>query len=271
MALDGPRADDEEVIAAADLERILAASPLPSWRAAVAWNGSRYRKYKVHGVVIYLNIGESPMMLARALGTYEPAKFSYLERFLKEGMAFVDVGANKGDFALFAAAKGARPVYAFEPAPDNCAWIRRSITANGLDAIRLFEAALSDETGEATLFLGAKSGWHSLIAGLPQRNAGTRRVRTFRLDDVLAPDARVDCLKIDVEGAENRVVTGAARTLARHRPVVLVDIHPGLGADVPGLFAAFKELGYTAFLLRAPERPLTIPPTEALDLVFRTS
>lgn len=265
----GGEAEVEDVANVAALERAIAGGGRDAWRAAAAWNQDHFRLYRVRGYRVYLNVGESPMMLARALGRYESAKFDYLDRVLEAGTAFVDVGANKGDFALFAAAKGARPVYAFEPAPDNCVWIRRSLAANGFDSVRLFEAALSDTTGEATLFLGAKSGWHSLIAGLPHRNAGTRRVRTFRLDDVMASDGRVDCLKIDVEGAENRVVAGALRTLARDRPIVLVDVHPGLGADVQGLFAAFNGLGYVAYSLRAPERPLTTPPTEALDLVFR--
>src|SRR5436190_15184494 len=114
---------------------------------------SRYREYAFRGGKILLDVTESKMMLARALGRYEVPKHDAIEVLLKPGQVFVDVGVNKGDFTLLAA-KLVGPdgaVLACEPEPKNCKWIRQSIDLNGYKNARLFELALSDESGEAQL------------------------------------------------------------------------------------------------------------------------
>ena len=83
---------------------------------------SFYRPYHVAGGRIYLDITESPMMLARALGGYEVAKHEAITSVLSPGSTFIDIGANKGDFALLAAKiiGTSGSVMAFEPEPVNC-------------------------------------------------------------------------------------------------------------------------------------------------------
>jgi hypothetical protein len=63
----------------------------------------RYFPYRLAGGRIYLNVKESPMMLARAFGMYEVEKMEAVRVLLRPGATFVDVGANKGDFTLLAA------------------------------------------------------------------------------------------------------------------------------------------------------------------------
>jgi FkbM family methyltransferase len=232
-----------------------------AFHAPAALNRGRYRRYHVHGFTIFLNVSESPMMLARARGRYDIDKITLLCRILKAGMVFVDVGANKGDFTLLAATLVGPTglVHAFEPAPGNVAMLRQSIAANGLTNIRVHDLALSDASGEATLYLaGRRSGWHSLIGGLPDRDAGTVCVRTRRLDDFDL--GSVHAIKIDVEGAEQMVLEGARETLVRNRPIVLVDLHPDLGVDLAAVAQFFAELDYSVSttagvqLARTPER-----------------
>lgn len=71
------------------------------------------------GGQIFLDIDESPMMRARIEGTYEPYKTRALQQLLKAGMTYLDIGTNKGYFALLAAKllDGAGQVFAFEPEP----------------------------------------------------------------------------------------------------------------------------------------------------------
>jgi FkbM family methyltransferase len=232
-----------------------------AFHTLAALNHGRYRRYHVHGFTIFLNISESPMMLARARGRYDIDKITLLRRILKAGMVFVDVGANKGDFTLLAATLVGPTgiVHAFEPAPSNIAKLRQSIAANGLTNIRVHELALFDTSGEATLYLaGRRSGWHSLIGGLPHRDAGTISVPTRRLDDFDL--GSVHAIKIDVEGSEQMVLEGARATLVRNRPIVLLDLHPDLGVDLAAVARFFAELDYSvsttkgAQLARTPER-----------------
>ena len=171
----------------------------------------RYLPYTFPGGRIYLDVAESRMMLARAMGRYEVRKRMALEQFLKNGDTFVDAGANKGDFALIAA-RYVGPtgrVLAFEPEPTNFQWITRSIELNGYRQVKPFCVALDDRDGTASLHLAQMSGWHSLMAAPSGSSHGCLTVPTQKLDSVLEDElgnGRVDVLKVDVEGAEMNVL-----------------------------------------------------------------
>jgi FkbM family methyltransferase len=217
-----------------------------------------YHPYRFAGGRIYLDIKESPMMLSRALGLYEAAKQAALRTFLRGGDTFIDVGANKGDFSLVASriVGSTGQVIAFEPAPENCEWMRKSITLNGYDNIRLYQFALSDANGSATLHLGEKSGFHSLLRGLPRRRGDSIGVEVRRLDDFL-PEAGyqqpIGMVKIDVEGGEMDVLRGAKETLLQNDEVVVaVEVHREFGVDVEMVFAYLEDLGFRLYEERPP-------------------
>jgi FkbM family methyltransferase len=221
-----------------------------------------YLPYTFPGGWIYLDVAESPMMLARALGNYEVEKLAAVRHFLKAGQTFIDVGVNKGDFSLVAARMvGANGrVLAFEPEPTNCHWIEKSIGLNGYTNVQLFPIALSDRSGTADLYLGQKSGWHSLLAGHADRDCGTITVATRTLDEMVGEqrhDSRVDLIKIDVEGAELLVLRGAVDTL-RNNPAVtlLIDIHPILGVNPRSVCDFLREEGFSVF---RETQPFDIP------------
>ena len=208
----------------------------------------RYRPYPFAGGLIYLDVDESPAMRRRAEGRYEPERVAALQRLLAPGMTFVDAGSNKGDYALIAARvmKDQGRVLAFEPAPDNCRWVRASIELNGYRSISLFELALSDAEGRVPLYLGEWSGWHSLVRReRPQRSI---EVEARTLDAVLAEtdDPGVDVIKIDVEGAELAVLRGAERTLRDERLfAVLLELHPGHGVDAVDVVELLAAQGFS--------------------------
>lgn len=227
----------------------------PIWSTVVP---GFYYPYKFEGGRIYLNIKESKMMLRRALGCYEPSKHQALKQFLRPGATFVDVGCNKGDFSLLASRLVGPQgrVLAFEPHPENCRWIRRSIEKNEYDNMALYERALSDVNGIAQLHLGEKSGFHTLLAGKPKRDKGTIEVQTQRLDDLLAEvrfDRPIDAIKIDVEGAEMQVLRGARETISRNpNIIVFLDIHPLLGVNPEEVCDYLRGLGLELFAERPP-------------------
>jgi FkbM family methyltransferase len=230
---------------------------------------SFYFPYRVPGGDIYLDISESQMMLARAMGRYEPEKHAAFKHFLREKDCFVDVGVNKGDFTLLAAKLVGEEgrVLAFEPEPSNCHWINKSARRNGYTNVMLFEMALSDENGTAELHLGSKSGWHTLIPGQKNRAEGVITVQTRTLDSVLekqAMETPIRVMKIDVEGAEMLVLKGAENTLRTYPDLVLLlDLHPHLGADNLKICAFLEKCG---FQLYQEKPPFDIPVTERAGL-----
>ncbi len=133
----------------------------------------------------------------------------------------LDVGAARGSFSRAAAiAFGGIRSYAFEPLPGEFAVLRRGVQ-------RAFPFALGDRTGPATIHVSANAGSSSLARMLGAHVAafpGTGVVReheseTRRLDDVVETEGIVlespVLMKIDVQGAEHRVLRGAVRTLER--------------------------------------------------------
>ncbi len=216
--------------------------------------GGGHQAYPFAGGLIYLDVEHSPMMRARAEGRYETAKTVSIQTHLEPGMTFVDVGANMGDFSLIAAkTMGDRGrVLAFEPSPENCTWLRRSIELNGYHSIEVMEMALSDTRGEETLYLSDRVGRHSLLPRADDQKTLTVAVDT--LDAVMAAtgDPRADMVKIDVEGAELKVLRGAQATLGdATRMMLMVDIHGGR-VDPLEVCALLGEYG---FALRSPGDP----------------
>lgn len=212
----------------------------------------RYYPYRFSGGMIYLNIKESPMMLARVLGLYERKKINVIRSVLKPGMTFIDIGANKGDFSLIAAKvmHGQGTVIAFEPEPTNCMWIKKSIELNGYSNIALFEVALGETNGCANLYLSDKSGWHSLVPSLPARNIGVIEVNKKTLDSVVEENnyQNISMIKIDVEGFELMVLKGAVKTLINNKDIILlIDIHPHLGVDPKEVCEFLKALGFSIY------------------------
>lgn len=197
-------------------------------------------------------------MFMRVLGIYEKNKRKAVEFLLRPGSIFVDAGANKGDFTLLAAKMlgNSGMVIAFEPEPQNFDWLRKSIGLNGYTNITIYQAALSDKNGAAELYLGVKSGWHSLIKGQVDRDRGVITVPIRMLDDILdlpGAEGRPCMIKIDVEGAELNVLRGAAGLLSRGSDVILlIDIHPDLGVNPKHVCDFLRSFGFSLFYERPP-------------------
>lgn len=174
---------------------------------------------------------------------------------LTEG-AFYDVGANTGFYSVLVGRL--RPdlvVRAFEPAPDIAALCRENLDLNGV-AVDLRPVALSDRDESAQLFFPPDD--HGLIessASLDQtfKESVTHsiEVECRRLDGVNAElgGERIGLVKIDVEGAEQRVLDGARVTAGRDRPLIAVELLPR--ADFRALDTWVADLGYVLVSLRA--------------------
>lgn len=175
------------------------------------------------------------MMFLRMFGRYETSKRRTLSKHLRPGDVFVDVGANRGDFTMLAsrAVGDTGQVISVEPAPENVAWLERTIEANGANNVRIAQCALWDDQGEGTLHLATKSGWHSLTPPSDLPEVGLADVRLTTLDTLVQEFGleKLDALKVDVQGAEVHVLRGAQHVLEDLRPLVVMDIDSQQTAD----------------------------------------
>jgi FkbM family methyltransferase len=162
-------------------------------------------------------------------GHFERDVIDVALRLLEPGMTAVDVGANIGAFtAAFARAVGpGGHVHAFEPLEEARRRLVRTLELNSLGNVTVSASALSDTVGESNLFSygpGFES-WSTLsprtieLADRTLEAATSQVVETTTLDDYCesAGITSIDLLKIDVEGAEQRVLDGAVRLLEQAR------------------------------------------------------
>jgi FkbM family methyltransferase len=142
-------------------------------------------------------------------------------------------------------------VFAFEPHPKMFRILRRGARAN----VTTHAAALSDTIGDAELFIPGRPGRYSTqLASL--RSAGRDRdgvlvrVPTRTLDSY---DLRnIGFIKVDVEGHEQAVLRGARETIARDRPVLLLEMEPRhTGVPIAQSIAAVADLGYDLFFVQS--------------------
>ena len=209
------------------------------------------------GGKIYLDFRESHRMLSRVAGLYEPLKRKAIHALLKKGQTFVDVGSNKGDYTLIGAkiVGDSGKVLSFEPEPSNVFWLNKSIDLNGYRNIILFDITLSDFNGTSTLFLSDQSDWHSLLNLEGVCNKGNTVIKVRTLDGILdeTNQAKVDMIKIDVEGAELQVIKGAKETLLNNESIIiLLDVHPQRGINPFEVADSLTELGFNLYQMAPP-------------------
>jgi FkbM family methyltransferase len=160
----------------------------------------------------------------------------------------VDIGANKGTYSYFMA-RLAQQVYAFEPNPKMFAVLRRTAGRN----VTALPLALSDRSGAATLRVpygrkGVSNQGSSLSAAKPMENFIPLPVERRRLDDLGLGD--IGFIKIDVEGHEREVLEGAAETIGRDRPTLLIEIEEAhTGVPLMQSIERVCTLGYDAYFV----------------------
>ncbi len=150
---------------------------------------------------------------------------------LRQGW-FVDVGANFGQTLLKVARHDRRrPYLGFEVQPFCLHYLDQLISINGLDTFRILPIGLSDAERLATMTSEHPGDPRATtVQGFwPPDWQPISRMVPLRVGDSvieeLAPD-RIAILKVDVEGAEADVLDGLERTIARHRPYILIEILP---------------------------------------------
>ena len=166
---------------------------------------------------------------------------------------FVDIGANIGAFALDVCCRwpDAR-VMCLEPAPGAFAHLVSNLEANGCSArVDAVAAAVTVESGPSIVSFferpsdSCTSTTVEAFAHAPARARGHwLRVPAVCLDDVIAGfEKDIDCLKLDVEGAEYDIVTGTRLDTLRRLRHVVVEYHPVPDREFTELVARFAEVG----------------------------
>ncbi|MES2597876.1 MAG: FkbM family methyltransferase [Verrucomicrobiota bacterium] len=148
---------------------------------------------------------------------------------VRPGDVVVDAGANWGVHALYLArlAGAAGRVLAFEPHPQVVDELRWHVEKNDFKQVTIHGCGLLDTAGEIPFMLG-ESSKTSHVMGTHDKAEGRVVVVPCRtLDEVVAESGitALRLIKVDVEGAEGRLLKGAEKTILRFRPHLVVELH----------------------------------------------
>lgn len=157
------------------------------------------------------------------------------EKLLQPGMVIVDAGANIGEITLVAAKRiGATgQVIAFEPIDAIAKILDKNIRNNAIETVTVVRSGLSETCGSAQIFSScgqSDTGKENLGLGTLYGGANEGpAIQTIGLTTLDAyfrehPIQRLDLMKIDIEGAELPCLRGAARTIERYKPLLIIEI-----------------------------------------------
>jgi FkbM family methyltransferase len=165
------------------------------------------------------------------------------------GDQIVDIGANIGVFALWAARKGAS-VTCYEPGPDTFPCLVRNTTGRSIIARHAAVVGRSDPVGTVRLYLHDERSTRNTLLG---REIGTGQeltnhvdVPAVSIDEVLA--STIDLLKVDCEGAEFEIFDAIDGDVLRHARRIIVEFHRVAG-DPELLLQRFADSGFDAQIL----------------------
>lgn len=220
------------------------------------------------GVRYCLNLSEG-IDLAVFLGQYEPQTIAACRRIILSGHNVLDIGANIGAHTLnFARLVGATGrVFAFEPTDFAFSKLNRNLNLNPNLAARVtaFQCFLGPRDGEVPT-MPIYSSW-PLVRGenLHQKHLGqamsTAKSCQRTLDSILGEHGRpqIHFVKLDVDGFECQVLSGAREMMSRDRPIFVMELSPYVleerGASLDELMQYFTAFGYR-FYREGDNRPL---------------
>jgi FkbM family methyltransferase len=219
-----------------------------------------------------------------AFGEYDQPLHEFFRRFVRPGMVCIDAGANIGDSTLHLA-KLVGPtgrVYAFEPAPFPRSRLAEHVAANNFDdRVSISPCALADHAGTATLSFSQPEVENQGMGSLVNHD---NHVVTQSIEVPLQPldtfvnemkITKIDLIKVDIQGAEPMLLSGARATLARQRPVMCMELSPldlaASGLDSSELVGMLEAIGYAVHVLGPDGTAGTVVASDSLAKGYRAS
>lgn len=185
------------------------------------------------------------------LGTRDTWDMYHVKRLLRAGSVIFDVGANFGHYAITLADALHRDcsVHAFEPFPPNFERLRTNMRMNTLeDIIQVHAIGLSDSAGSGYMTTRADNSGAATFAvsgGAKRYHAALTTLDSFCTQYRIE---KLDFVKIDVEGYEDKLLLGGKETIRRFSPLMLMELDPPklirAASSVDRVVARLNDFGY---------------------------
>lgn len=227
-------------------------NPHPSSRGLIV------RQTSINGYRILVFLNEEVGCKIHCHRAFERWESSLVEKLIKEDAICIDVGANIGYYSLLMASKATRgQVHSFEPVSRNLHLMSVSAALNGFTNLVLNCCAVGDVDGFVSFAISEDGAYSSFLDTGRRPVSRSTVVPVARLDSYCRERSieRIDFLKVDVEGAEKRVLEGASGCLqdVHLRPVIMMIelFEPMLriyGTSIDEVMTCLRDFGYSPFI-----------------------
>jgi len=175
---------------------------------------------------------------------------------LRRARCFLDIGANCGFYTVAGCTVNpALQAVAVEPVPKVFAACANNVAQNQLSSrVTLLNIAVGDFNGTASFHESEDSTMGSILADAPRLSGKIIPVECRTLDSIVDQlNLRPDFMKIDVEGFEDHVLSGAGKILSHVRPRIVLEVNPGGPAD--SITEILQRHAYKPYIItdRGPE------------------
>lgn len=194
-------------------------------------------KVKINAIKPFVMLDNGSDIIAneiywKGITAYEPQTENIVLKLLKPAEIFFDIGANTGLYSLLAASiDNNMKIHAFEPVDSAFNFLTANINENRFSNIKANKVALSNFDGESTFNLQLSDSIIPLGSSLrqdmgDQENKLVIKVKTMTLDTYVEENniKKIDFLKIDTEGTEDKVLEGAEQSINSFRPVLICEV-----------------------------------------------
>jgi FkbM family methyltransferase len=182
--------------------------------------------------VVYSYTDKTKLIMQRSMtgatgnlycGLHEFTDMSFVLHFLRKEDLFIDIGANVGSYTVLAGGHIGANVISIEPVPQTFEHLQRNIAINHMhNNVRAYNIALGSEKGQ----LSFTTGFDTMNHVATETDTDTIQVPVDALDTILENEEDPVLLKIDVEGFETHVLSGASNTLARKKlKAVIIELN----------------------------------------------
>ncbi len=251
---------------------------LPGFRLQVQLASlfGRSVKISVKGKMLHMDLRDGAVSSAMFTeGIWEPEETKFLEKNLRPGMVFVDIGAHIGYYTVLASSLvgSTGKVFAFEPDPRNFAFLQKNVVENRCQNVLTNQKAVAALSGPSFLHRSnGNFGDHRTYEPLGEtvQQAGTKRsavaVEAISLDDYFAANPTgIDFLKMDIQGSEYDAFIGMRRTLQQNSGVtILTEFWPTGFKQADVLPSAFlNEVRACGFKIYRLEQGRTLESSDA--------
>lgn len=232
---------------------------------------------QVGPATLHLDLGDPVLSGALTLRVFERSELSFFQEYCRGGMTFVDIGANIGLYTALGMHQldPTGRIVTFEPHPHAYQFLEKNIGANAPahgagPRVDAFNLAAAPQPGRQELRLNPENHadnrlYQGTYQGKPE-NWQTLPIEGRPVDDVLAELAieEVNFVKIDIQGYEQKAISGFQHTLARSKDVFLMsEFWPkGLkeaGGSAKEYLQLLVDLGFRLYELKEKPRGMVVP------------